>query len=121
MSRPLRIEYSGAVYHVINRGAARQTTFVDGPDYQAFLNTLGEAHRRWGIEVFSYCFDEQPLPCLFKNPPKGNFSRVMPMWTGLNRHHHRDGALEWKPGWNGRGGVRDEIDRLTAELCQQKI
>jgi len=47
MSRPLRIQYSGAVYHVMNRGRARQPTFVDDADYQAFLDTLAEAHRLW--------------------------------------------------------------------------
>ena len=97
MSRPLRIEFSGAVYHVMNRGAARQRTFVDGPDCQAFLNTLGEAHRRWGIEVFSYCLMSNHYHvCL--TTPKGNLSRVMRHVDGLytqrfNRHHHRDGAL----------------------------
>jgi len=55
MSRPLRIQFDGAVYHVMNRGQARQATFVNDQDYQAFLNTLGEAHRLWAVEVFSYC------------------------------------------------------------------
>jgi hypothetical protein len=29
----------------MNRGTARQATFVNDGDYQAFLNTLGEAHQ----------------------------------------------------------------------------
>jgi hypothetical protein len=29
MSRPLRIQFSGAVYHVMNRGAARQPTYLE--------------------------------------------------------------------------------------------
>ena len=32
MARPLRIHYAGAVYHVMNRGAARQATFVTDDD-----------------------------------------------------------------------------------------
>jgi putative transposase len=44
MARPLRIQFSGAVYHVINRGTARQTTFLQEQDYEAFLKTLAEAH-----------------------------------------------------------------------------
>ncbi len=52
MSRPLRIQFPAAVYHVINRGAARQPTFVDDEDSQAFLDTLVEAHRLWQIEIF---------------------------------------------------------------------
>jgi hypothetical protein len=52
-SRPLRIQFSGAVYHVINRGTARQATFVQEEDCEAFLKTLAEAHVLWGVEVFA--------------------------------------------------------------------
>ncbi len=38
----------------MNRGRARQATFVADEDFQAFLDTLAEAHRQWGIEVFAY-------------------------------------------------------------------
>ena len=55
MARPLRIQFSGAVYHDINRGTARQATFVQKQDYEAFLKTLAEAHVLWGVEVFAYC------------------------------------------------------------------
>ena len=55
MSRPLRIQFPDAVYHVMNRGAARQATFTGDADHQAFLDTVAEAHRLWGIEVFAYC------------------------------------------------------------------
>jgi REP-associated tyrosine transposase len=97
MSRPLRIEFTGAVYHVINRGTARQTTFLDEHDDQAFLNTLAEAHRQWGIEVFSYCLMRNHYHVCLRTP-KGNLSRVMRHIDGLytqrfNRHHKRDGAL----------------------------
>jgi putative transposase len=54
MARPLRIQFSGAVYHVINRGTARQATFLQDQDYERFLKTLAEAHVLWGVEVFVY-------------------------------------------------------------------
>jgi putative transposase len=97
MSRPLRIQFNGAVYHVMNRGTARQTTFVDEADYQAFLNTLAEAHRLWGIEVFSYCLMKNHYHLCLRTP-KGNLSRVMRHIDGLytqrfNRHHKRDGSI----------------------------
>ena len=44
MARPLRIEYPGAVYHVMNRGLARQRTFRTPADYETFLQVLGETH-----------------------------------------------------------------------------
>src|SRR5215207_7802111 len=66
MSRPLRIQYPGAVYHIINRGRARQPTFVDETDYRAFLDILAEAHRQWGIEVFAYSLREIIIICVLE-------------------------------------------------------
>ena len=43
MSRKLRIEYPGAMYHVMNRGDQREDIFRDDHDRQKFLTTLGEA------------------------------------------------------------------------------
>jgi hypothetical protein len=40
MSRPLRIQFDEAVYHVMNRETARQATFVNDQDYGEFLNSL---------------------------------------------------------------------------------
>ena len=97
MSRPLRIQFPQAVYHVMNRGRARQPTFIDDADYQAFLDTLGEAHRLWGIEVFGYSLMGNHYHLCLRTP-KGNLSRVMRHVDGLytqrfNRHHRRDGTL----------------------------
>jgi REP element-mobilizing transposase RayT len=41
MARPLRIEYSGAVYHVIPRGNARNKVFSDDQDREIFLSISG--------------------------------------------------------------------------------
>jgi putative transposase len=97
MSRPLRIQFPGAVYHVINRGAARQSTFVNDEDSQAFLDTLAEAYRLWQIEIFAYCLMRNHYHLCLRTP-KGNLSRVMRHVDGIytqrfNRRHHRDGSL----------------------------
>ncbi len=97
MSRPLRIQFAAAVYHVMNRGAARQPTFRGTPDYQAFLDTVAEAHGRWSIEVFAYALMPNHYHLCLRTP-KGNLSRVMRHIDGLytqryNRRHGRDGAL----------------------------
>ena len=63
MARPLRIQFSGAVYHVINRGTARQATFLQEQDYEAFLKTLAEAHGLWGVEVFAYSLMSNHVLC----------------------------------------------------------
>ena len=40
MPRELRVEYAGAIYHVLNRGDRREPIFVDAADCQRFLETL---------------------------------------------------------------------------------
>jgi putative transposase len=97
MSRPLRIQFSGAVYHVMNRGAARQLTFTDDRDCRVFLDTVAEAFRLWGIEVFAYSLMGNHYHLCLRTP-KCNLSRVMRHIDGIytqrfNRRHGRDGAL----------------------------
>ena len=50
MVRKLRVEYAGAIYHVMNRGDRRERIFVDDADRQRFVETLGEAcaKTKWG-------------------------------------------------------------------------
>ena len=55
MSRPIRIEYEDAYYHVINRGRAHQNIFHNPDYYEMFLSVLAEAHQRFGVEIHSYC------------------------------------------------------------------
>ena len=43
MSRKLRIQSPGAMYHVMNRGDQREDIFRDGDDREKFLCTVGEA------------------------------------------------------------------------------
>jgi len=44
MPRKIRIEYAGAIYHVISNGDWREDICHDDVDRQDFLNTLAEAH-----------------------------------------------------------------------------
>jgi hypothetical protein len=45
MPRPLRIEFEGAICHVMKRGDRREPIFRDEIDRKRFLETLGEAPR----------------------------------------------------------------------------
>lgn len=54
MSRPWRIEYAGACYHVINRGNYRRNLFEGKGAAEAFVRTLGEAAVRHGWRVHAY-------------------------------------------------------------------
>ena len=42
MARKLRVEYAGAIYHVMNRGDRREPIFKDDADRQRFLATLSK-------------------------------------------------------------------------------
>jgi len=40
MTRPLRIEFTGTVYHITPRGTAKQAIFLDEEDFVDFLGVL---------------------------------------------------------------------------------
>ena len=54
MARPLRIEYEGAIYHVMARGNRRNVLFGDSWERRRWLETLGEAIDRTGWRIHAY-------------------------------------------------------------------
>ena len=48
MPRKLRVEYPGAIYHVVNRGDRREPIVRDDEDRKLFVATLGECCGRTG-------------------------------------------------------------------------
>ena len=58
MARPLRIEYPGAFYHVINRGLSRRDIFIEDKGRQSFLDLLSDITRLWKVEIYAYCLTE---------------------------------------------------------------
>jgi REP element-mobilizing transposase RayT len=98
MARPLRIEYAGAFYHVMNRGAARNPVFLDPmEDRSMFLRVLDDAVRLWKIRVHAYSLMTNHYHLLLETPLP-NLSRAMRHIDGiytqrLNRRHRRDGPL----------------------------
>jgi REP element-mobilizing transposase RayT len=55
MPRKIRVEYPGAIYHVMSRGDRREDIFLDDVDRQDFLKTLAEACQKTGWQVHAYC------------------------------------------------------------------
>jgi REP element-mobilizing transposase RayT len=97
MSRPLRIEYENAFYHVMNRGRGRDNTFLSDDDFKYFLYSIEQASLRFNIEVHSYCLMTNHYHLLIKTPD-ANLGRAMKHINGLytqyfNRAHNTDGAL----------------------------
>ena len=55
MARKLRLQYPGAIYHIMSRGDRREPIFVDVVDRQSFVATLSEACAKTGWQVHAYC------------------------------------------------------------------
>ena len=97
MARPLRIEYPGAYYHVMNRGLARRAIFLEDKGRERFLDLLSDITRLWKIEIYAYCLMDNHYHLLLQTP-QGELARAMRHLHGIytqrfNRAHHRDGPL----------------------------
>jgi REP element-mobilizing transposase RayT len=62
MARKLRVEYAGAIYHVMNRGDRRELIFMDDADRQRFVETLGEVCAKTGWQVHAYVLMPNHFP-----------------------------------------------------------
>jgi putative transposase len=97
MARPLRIEYPGAWYHVMNRGRRSESIFSDKHDYLMFLDLLIEISEMWNVNVAAYCLMTNHYHVLLQTPD-GNISRCMRHLNSVytqryNRRHGFDGQL----------------------------
>ena len=66
MSRTLRIEYPGAVYHVQSEGNRGDAIYLDDEDRKTFLRTFQEAARRCGWTVYAYALMANHYHLLFQ-------------------------------------------------------
>ena len=97
MSRPLRIEYHGAVHHVTARGNARADIYLDERDRERFLDTLAGVVDRFGWLIHAYCLMDNHYHLLVETP-EPNLAHGMRQLNGLytqgfNRRHGRPGHV----------------------------
>src|SRR5436190_13553632 len=81
MPRPLRIEYPGAIYHVMNRGDQRDDIFKDDHDRARFLATLGEACEKTDWQVHAWCLMRNHFHLVVETP-KANLVPGMKWFLG---------------------------------------
>ena len=121
MARPLRIEFSGAVYHVTSRGNARQDIVVDDKDHTSFLALLAHVIDRYGWVCHAYCLMDNHYHLLLETPTP-NLSQGMRQLNGrytqaFNRRHHRVGHL-----FQGRfTAILVEKEAHLLELCRYVV
>jgi REP element-mobilizing transposase RayT len=97
MARKLRVEYAGAVYHVMNRGDRREPIFRDDKDRVLFLETLAECCGKTGWEVQALCLMGNHFHLVVETP-QGNLVAGMKWLLGtytgrFNRRHKLFGHL----------------------------
>lgn len=97
MARPLRIEYDGAWYHVMNRGQSRKNIFYTDHDKVFFLSLLSDIVTAFGIQIHAFSLMENHYHLLIHTPQAG-LSRPMRHLNGLytqyfNQKHAKDGSL----------------------------
>ena len=54
MARKLRLQYPGAIYHLMSRGDRREPVFLEDADRSLFVSTLGEACAKTDWQFHSY-------------------------------------------------------------------
>src|SRR5712664_4533098 len=81
MARPLRIQYSGAVYHIMARGSRGQRIFADVQDRKRFLEALGEACQKTGWRIHAYVLMGNHYHLLVETP-EGNLVAGMKWLQG---------------------------------------
>ncbi len=97
MARPIRVEFTDAVYHVTARGNERKAIYRDDQDRQRFLETVQEAHDRFGMVIHAYCLMANHYHLLIQTP-RANLSAAVG-WlqttysVRFNRRHRRSGHL----------------------------
>jgi putative transposase len=97
VARKLRVEYGGAIYHVLNRGDRQEPIFQDDADRQRFMETLGEACVKTGWQVHAYCLMPNHFHLVMETP-QANLVAGMKWFLGaytarFNRRHRVFGHL----------------------------
>lgn len=121
MSRPLRLEFAGAVWHVMARGNDRKPIFADDRDREVLLEVLGRvvAATRWRVHAYVLMPNHYHL---LLETPEPNLSRGMRQLNGVytqrvNVRHGRTGHV-----FQGRfKGILVERDAHLLELCRYLV
>jgi hypothetical protein len=94
MPRKLRVEYSGAIYHMMNRGDRRESIVLGDSDCQLFLERLAQICEKTNGQVHAYR-DGQPL----SSGPRANLAASLRWFlgtysAGFNRRHWFSGRYQ---------------------------
>jgi len=97
MSRPLRIEYPGAMYHVMNRGNQQQDVFRKKRDCEIFLEKLDHFSELFNVDIYCYVLMNNHFHLLLRTG-EANLGRFMQSFltsftSNLNKRNNKSGHL----------------------------
>ncbi len=97
MARPLRLEFSGAIYHITSRGDRREDIYLKDEDRVDWLDILANVCERFNWVIHAYCQMTNHYHILVETVD-GNLSRGMRQLNGVytqhfNRRHGLNGHL----------------------------
>ena len=97
MTRPLRIEYAGALYHITSRGDRREDIYRDDDDREAWLATFAQVCARFNWRCHAWCLMDNHYHLVVETI-EGNLAKGMRQLNGVftqqfNRRHGLHGHL----------------------------
>ena len=113
MSRPLRIEFPGAIYHVISRGDRREPIYRDDADRLAQLEVIAKAMDRFDAQALAYCQMGNHYH-LVLHTRSANLSRLM---RHINCVYTQD--LNRRHGLGGRRNPRNYTTTTAYQVFDQ--
>lgn len=82
MPRPLRIEYPGACYHVVNTASGRRPVFKTDEHRKIFIELIEQMAETYGVEVLGYSLLPSQYHLILRTP-RANLSRAMRQLNGV--------------------------------------
>jgi REP element-mobilizing transposase RayT len=76
MSRPLRLEFAGALYHVTSRGNEKKPIFRNELDFSTFIDVISDVCERYNWVIHAYCLMTNHYHLLIETPD-ANLSKGM--------------------------------------------
>jgi len=97
MARPLRINFAGAMYHVMSRGNARQSIVRDDADRDERVDWIRKTVERYGWRLFAFVVMSNHDHLFLQTPEPSLSAGMQYLNTGyagyFNRRHRRVGHV----------------------------
>ncbi len=97
MTRPLRVDFPGALHHVMNRSAKGRLAFKSDDSCTAFCDLLGESVKRYSVRIHGFALMPNHYHLMVESV-HGNLSHAMAYLNGkftqvVNRGSNKDGSV----------------------------